>query len=125
MVSNREIRRMFNLYAELLLLHGNDQRFAGLLSGAAFRTRRISEDIMAVDAQSLSKLFRPEIISVLKELRKTGTIEALDELVQLTPPGLFDMMRIKGLGGKKLSVLWKTAKIDTIDDLLKACKNNE
>jgi len=32
------------------------------------------------------------------------------------------MMRIKGLGGKKLSALWKTAKIDSIDALLEACK---
>jgi len=35
------------------------------------------------------------------------------------------MMRIKGLGGKKLSILWKTAEIDSIDALLEACKKNK
>src|SRR5207302_5975505 len=43
---------------------------------------------------------------------------------QLTPPGLFEMMRIRGLGGKKLSVLWRVAKIDTVAALLEACKKN-
>jgi len=28
-------------------------------------------------------------------------------------------MRIKGLGGKKLAILWKTAGIDSIDALFK------
>jgi DNA polymerase (family 10) len=35
------------------------------------------------------------------------------------------MMRIKGLGGKKLSVLWHVAKIDTLESLLEACKQNK
>jgi len=44
----------------------------------------------------------------------------LDELIQLTPPGLFEMMRLKGLGGKKLSILWNTVGIDSVDNLLEA-----
>ena len=125
MLSNREIRRMFGLYGELLLLHGQNIRLSGMLSGAAYRLRRISDDILTMDKSSLSTLFRPEITKLIGELKKTETLEALDELIQLTPAGLFEMMRIPGLGGKKLSVLWKIAKIDTIDGLLKACKNNK
>jgi DNA polymerase (family 10) len=121
--SNREISRSFSLYAELLLLHQKDERLAGLLSGAAYRLRNISEEIIELNSEELLKLFRPEITSMIKELRTTQTIEALDELIQLTPQGLFEMMRIKGLGGKKLSVLWKRAKIDSMDTLLEACKN--
>jgi len=68
--------------------------------------------------------FRPTILPLLKELNDTGSIQALDELIQLTPPGLFEMMRIKGLGGKKLAVLWHTAKIDNVEDLLNAARDN-
>jgi len=124
MLSNREIRRMFGLYAELLLLHGQNTRLSGYLSGAAYRLRRISDDLLSMDKSSLAKLFRPEMVKVIEELKKTGTIAAMDELIQLTPAGLFEMMRIRGLGGKKLAVLWHTAKIDTIDALLEACKND-
>jgi DNA polymerase (family 10) len=125
MLSNREIRRLFSLYAELLTLHGQDTRLSNILSGASYRLRNISEDILLMDNQGLAKLFRPEITKLAEELKKTDTLDALDELIQLTPPGLFEMMRIPGLGGKKLSVLWKTAKIDTINDLLTACRNNQ
>jgi DNA polymerase (family X) len=125
MLSNREVSRMFGLYAELLLLHGQKTRLSGFLSGASYRLRKISDDILGMDKSGLSNFFRPEITKLIEELKKTETLEALDELIQLTPAGLFEMMRIPGLGGKKLSVLWKTAKIDTIDALLKACRKNK
>ncbi|HUQ65315.1 MAG TPA: helix-hairpin-helix domain-containing protein [Flavitalea sp.] len=125
MISNSEISRAFSLYAELLLLHDQDEHLAALLSGAAYRIRRIDEDIITLDKAALTKLFKPRPLALIIELQKTATIQALDELVQLTPAGLFEMMRIRGLGGKKLSVLWKTAKIDTIEALLDACKKKQ
>ena len=125
MISNREISRLFSLYAELLQLHNKNEGLANLLSGASYRIRRIDEPLGELKKDQLSKLFRPELMPVFDELKKSGTINDLDELVQLTPPGLFDMMRIRGLGGKKLSMLWRVAKIDTVEDLLEACKRNQ
>jgi len=42
MPSNREISKLFTLYAELLLLHNEDERLAALLSGAAYRLKNIT-----------------------------------------------------------------------------------
>lgn len=123
MPSNREISKLFNLYAELLLLHNKDERLSALLSGAAYRLRNLSENITEMNRKQLTESFRPEIVSIINGLKISGTVQSLDELIQLTPQGLFEMMRIKGLGGKKLSVLWKKAKIDSIEALLEACKN--
>ena len=122
MASNREISRRFNLYGELLLLHEKNERLAALLNGASYRIRNFEIDIASLVKKQLAESFRPEIVKIIAELSTTGTIEDLDELIQLTPLGLFEMMRIKGLGGKKLSVLWKKTKIDSIDALLEACK---
>ena len=124
MVSNREIARMFSLYAELLLLHNKNERLAKLLSGASYRIRRMEEKVTAQEKDTLSKVFRTEISAILEGLKKKKSIAALDELVQLTPGGLFEMMQIKGLGGKKLSVLWNQAAIDTVDALLAACQTS-
>jgi DNA polymerase (family 10) len=107
-----------------LALHEKNEVLEKLLSGAAYRLRSMSENVLGLSKAETSKQFRPEIISILEELKKSGTINDLDELVQLTPAGLFEMMRIRGLGGKKLSVLWRIAKIDTVEDLLEACKKN-
>src|SRR3954467_341104 len=124
MASNREISRLFNLYAELLLLHNKNEDLSKQLSGSAYRLRNMDE-VGGLPKDELAKLFRPRIIRFIEELNISGTIEELDELIQLTPAGLFEMMRIRGLGGKKLSILWKTAKIDTLEGLLSAAKNNE
>src|SRR6476659_3196572 len=107
MISNREISRLFSIYAELLLLHGDNEGLAALLSAAAYRIRKITEDVSGLHKKELSNLFGPEISGLVVILKNTGTIEALDELIQLTPPRTFEMMRIRGLGGKKLSALWK------------------
>jgi len=125
MASNREISRLFNLYAELLLLHKKNEGLARLLSGAAYRLRNINENVLDLNKQELAKQFRPELISIMEEIKREGTINDLDELIQLTPAGLFEMMRIRGLGGKKLSLLWSIGKIDSVDALLQACKRNE
>ena len=125
MVSNREISRLFNLYAELLLLHEKNERLSKLLSGAAYRLRNMSDEVTDLPKNKLSELFRPELCGIIEELKDSATIEALDELIQLTPPGLFEMMRIRGLGGKKLSALWRIGKIDSLDALLAAARKNE
>jgi DNA polymerase (family 10) len=124
MVTNRDAGRLFSLYAELLLLHNTNERLSSSLSGAAHRLRNINESVIQLSKEELIKVFRPEITSLIDGLKNSETIEALDELIQLTPQGLFEMMRIRGLGGKKLSVLWKKAGIDSINTLLEACKNN-
>jgi DNA polymerase (family 10) len=124
MASNREISRLFNLYAELLLLHNKNENLSKLLSGAGYRLRNINENILELNKTELLKQFRPELINIIEEIKTEGTINDLDELIQLTPPGLFEMMRIRGLGGKKLSMLWSIGKIDTVDALLEACKRN-
>lgn len=123
MISNREIRKQFNIFSELLQLHEQDERLSHLLAGAAYRIGRMQENVIEMDPVELKKNFRPEVILQITELKETGTIQSLDELVQLTPPGIFEMMRIKGLGGKKLAILWKQLAIDSIDALLEACKN--
>lgn len=122
MVTNQDIARQFRLYAELLLLHQKDERLSDHLAGAAYTIQHMDEAVASLPPQERCKRFRPTITPILDTLTGTGRLDALDELVELTPAGLFDMMRIKGLGGKRLAVLWHTAKIDTVEDLLKAAK---
>jgi DNA polymerase (family 10) len=125
MVSNKEIRRILSLYAELLRVHQMEEKLAGTLSSAAYYIRRLKQNIITLDRQEIRKLFKPPIAKLVLELQTKSTIESLDELIQLTPAGLFEMMRIKGLGGKKIALIWKKAKIDTLEGLLTACKKNK
>jgi DNA polymerase (family 10) len=125
MVSNRELTTIFRTLSELLMLHGDKENLSKYFAGAAFRITKITEEVMHMSRHELQQYFSKSIISKIEELNKTGTINIMDELIQLTPPGIFEMMRIKGLGGKKLAILWKKAGIDSMDALLAACEKNE
>jgi DNA polymerase (family 10) len=48
----------------------------------------------------------------------------LDNLVAKTPEGVLDMLRIKGIGPKKVRTLWRELAVETTDALLQACEEN-
>jgi DNA polymerase (family X) len=58
------------------------------------------------------------------ELLDTGELAALREIIEKTPPGIIEMMQIKGIGPKKISTIWKEMEIESIGELLYACKEN-
>lgn len=60
------------------------------------------------------------IAGVLAELVTTGTSRMLEELRAQTPVGLFDVMRIKGVGAKRGRTLYKDLGIDSLDKLEEA-----
>ena len=41
-----------------------------------------------------------------------------------TPPGVLEMLKIKGFGPKKVEVIWREMEIETIGELLYACGEN-
>lgn len=55
------------------------------------------------------------IAGVLDELLATGTARMLEELRAETPPGLRDVMRIKGLGAKRLRTLFAELGVDSLE----------
>jgi DNA polymerase (family 10) len=89
-MDNQLISRAFSLYAELLQLHGQGERLSDWLSGAAYRIRQMELPVTDLSKEELAEQFRPEIIEIIEEGRKRRSIAALEELIQLTPPGLFD-----------------------------------
>jgi DNA polymerase (family 10) len=60
------------------------------------------------------------IAGVLGELVTTGTSRMLEELRAQTPVGLFDVMRIKGVGAKRGRTLYKDLGIDSLEKLEEA-----
>ena len=52
----------------------------------------------------------------------TGSLPFLDNLRAKTPPGLLVMLRIQGLGPKKVKALYDQLKIDDLDKLRTACE---
>jgi len=58
----------------------------------------------------------------LNELARTGTAADLDAMLLRIPPGLMDILRIRGLGVQRVRTLWQEASIVTLGQLRRASK---
>ena len=65
------------------------------------------------------------IVQLIYELAQTGTCKELEEIVEQTPPGLLDLLKIKGLGAKKVRTIWQELNVSTFEDLNVACQNGQ
>lgn len=59
---------------------------------------------------------------VISEYRETGTSSTLKELQRLVPEGLIPLMKIQGLGSKKIAKLYKELNITDKESLQEACE---
>ena len=62
---------------------------------------------------------------VIIALDESGTAPVLDELLAKTPEGLLEVLQIKGLGPKKIKVLWKELNITSSHELMEACQSGQ
>lgn len=67
----------------------------------------------------------PTIISRIEELVNTGHLALYDELVATTPQIKLEMLRIPGMGPKKVNAIYNQLHVNSIADLVQACKENK
>ena len=48
-------------------------------------------------------------------------MKSLDKLLSKTPEGILEMMKIKGIGPKKISIIWEDMNEENIGKILYAC----
>lgn len=94
---------------------------------AAWAVRSLEGDLRAkrdsgelAEARGVGKATLAIIDAVLAGERP----EALAGLEEQLPSGLFEIRRIKGLGAKKVSALWKELGVTTLGELEYACREN-
>ncbi len=70
------------------------------------------------DIRGIGEALQAKIIT----LATTGSLPYLEELRAAVPPGLVEMLRLPGIGPKKIKVLHDELKIDSIAQLQAACE---
>ncbi|MDQ0256446.1 DNA polymerase (family 10) [Evansella vedderi] len=63
--------------------------------------------------------------SVINELVETGESSLLNELVEELPSGLLPLLKLPGLGGKKIGKLYQELNVTDVDSLRKVCEENK
>src|SRR5215217_5048520 len=125
-MSNPEIVEILELTAKLMELHGADPFKIKGYSIAAFYLDKYKEgELQHMTEQELTKLqgIGKSTAGKIVQIAKTGTFPELEELLSNTPLGVMEMFNIKGIGPKKIALLWRELGIDNLHELELACLN--
>jgi DNA polymerase (family X) len=125
-VSNEVIAERFSLLAKLMDIHGENPFKIKSYASASFSIDKLTEELSAIPREKilLVKGIGPSIGKQIIEILDTGELPQLYEIIGKTPPGVIEMLRIKGLGPKKISTVWKEMEIESIGELMYACNEN-
>lgn len=121
-----EIAQALKLTAQLMELHNENPFKVKSLANAAFKLDKTNIDLggKTIEELSLIEGIGKSIAQKITELQGTGTLKELEELVTRTPVGVIQMMKIKGIGPKKVAQLWKELGVESVGELLYACHEN-
>ena len=61
----------------------------------------------------------------VEELVRSGKLAFYEDLKSKTPPGIFELLEIPGLGPKKIKALKDQLQVDSVEKLQQACQSGE
>ena len=125
-IDNYYIADQFSLLSKLMDIHGENSFKTKSYSIAAFTIEKLPEQLAVMPHEKIFAIkgigdaIGKKIIGILE----TNQLKLLTEYVQKTPPGVIEMLNIKGIGPKKIATIWKEMEIESIGELLYACNEN-
>ena len=125
-MENKPIARKLRLLSQLMELHDVNPFKIKSIANAAFKVDKLPYPITGKACEELEKIdgVGKSLAGKISELLATGTIADLDDLLDKTPAGVIEMMGIKGLGPKKVALVWREMGIENIGELYYACNEN-
>ena len=127
-MSKDEVAAALDEIGTLLELKGENSFRCNAYHNAARTIQQLEGDLKQMVAEKKLGEVRG-IGETLQEkittLVTTGKLPYLDDLRATIPAGLVEMLRLPGIGPKKVKALHDSSKIDTIDDLKAACETGE
>lgn len=126
MISNDEISNNFSLLAKLMDIHGENSFKAKSYAAAAFSVDKVLIPLSEMPQNAIFSIkgIGESAGNRIIEMLQTGKLQILEDIIQNTPPGILEMLKIKGIGPKKIATIWKELEIETLGELLYACNEN-
>ena len=119
-MTNKALARHLAFAADLVELTGGNAFRARAFASAARAVERLDgpaeariADGTITDVPGIGK----GVAADLAEFVATGTTRGVTELLDALPPGIPDVLRVKGLGVKKVRALWQGAGVVSLDTL--------
>ncbi|MBC7935458.1 MAG: DNA polymerase/3'-5' exonuclease PolX [Rhizobacter sp.] len=125
-MDNYQIADIFTLLSKLMDIHGENSFKSKSYASAAFAIEKLPVQLSETPAEKIAgiKGIGASAAQKIIEILQTGQLMALEEIILTTPPGVVEMLNIKGIGPKKIHTIWKEMELETVGELLYACKEN-
>ncbi|MDB4999968.1 MAG: polymerase [Mucilaginibacter sp.] len=125
-MENKPISRQLRLLSQLMELHEVNPFKIKSIANAAFKVDKLPFPIAGKKLDELEKIdgIGKSIATKIAELLETGTMSELQDMLANTPEGIVEMMGIKGIGPKKVAIIWKDLGIENVGELYYACNEN-
>jgi DNA polymerase (family 10) len=123
---NYEIAEYFNVLAKLMDIHGENAFKIKSYSNAAYTLDRLNDPLEAMTPAQIAGIrgIGDALAQKIVDLLATKKLQILEDYIEKTPAGILEMLKIKGLGPKKIITIWKELGIESIGELLYACEEN-
>ncbi|MEX0959266.1 MAG: DNA polymerase/3'-5' exonuclease PolX [Burkholderiales bacterium] len=123
-VVNASIGAIFEEIADLLDIQGANPFRIRAYRNAARTIGGLTTDIKTIvrDAEKLKALpgIGDDLAAKIQEIVATGRCEFLERLRKQVPPAVVELLRIPGLGPKRVRVLYQDLEVQTHEQLLRA-----
>jgi DNA polymerase (family 10) len=125
-MENKPIARTLRLLSQLMELHDENPFKIKSIANAAFKVDKLPFPIAGKSLAEMEKIdgIGKSTAAKIHELLEKGTMTDLVDLLAATPEGIVEMLGIKGIGPKKIGVIWHDLGIENIGELLYACNEN-
>src|SRR5687768_16334091 len=118
-MDNGLIADRLKLYSQLLDLHNENSFKAKTYANASFRIDKMETKLAEVPENELELVdgIGQGVSGKITEIIKTGSFRELNELLECTPPGVIVLLGVKGIGPKKVALIWKQMGIENPGEL--------
>ncbi|WP_345953150.1 helix-hairpin-helix domain-containing protein [Mucilaginibacter sp. PAMB04168] len=125
-MENKPIAGRLKLLAQLMELHNQNAFKIRSVANAAFKIDKLPYKLASKSIEEINQIdgIGKTLAAYVKELLDTGSIKDLEDLLQATPDGVVEMLHIKGIGPKKVSIIWNQLGIENTGELYYACNEN-
>jgi DNA polymerase (family 10) len=125
-INNNDVADIFNQVADLLEIKGENAFRVRAYRNAARTVGGMSRSVVDLAAEEKGFEGYPgigkDLAGKIRTIIETGRLPLLEDLQKDMPGGLSALMKVRGLGPKKIAALFTELKISSITDLKKAAK---
>lgn len=125
-MTNKEIANHFQQLGQIMELHDENPFKIRSYKNVYIQLRKLDQPLadMTESDRSAIKGVGKNISAKIQELLDTGTLQTFQKYAEKTPPGIIDLLSLKGFGAKKIQKLWKELGVESAGELLYACNEN-